>query len=199
MEEPGAIQPRSLKETGADGANGAGSGTDRFLVFLARGFGIGNVPVAPGTFGSVLGLFWFFALVSLGNPIWALVGLVGGILLAVPICGHAERVLQEKDPASVVLDEIVSVPLAFGFWFGWLWISSGAAPSMAAFYRGKAILLSAGIFLSFRIFDIWKPWPIRQSQGLPGGWGVVLDDALAGLYTNLLVCVIWIANHALHL
>jgi phosphatidylglycerophosphatase A len=113
----------------------------------------------------------------------------GGILLSIPlsawICGEAEKALGEKDPGSVVLDEITAVPLCFSAWLLSAVNSTGRMPEVGYFFSGNHWLGSLGIFAAFRLFDIWKPWPVRQSQSLPGGWGVTVDDLLAALYVNL--------------
>ena len=158
----------------------------KILLLIAHGFGTGRIPVAPGTFGSMLGLGWFALLLWPGRlPIFAL-GTVVGILASVWICGWAERQLRCKDPSSVVLDEIVAMPICFSGWLCNHIATHHALPTAAQFFREGTWLLTAGIFLLFRLFDIFKPWPIRQSQSLPGGWGVTVDDVLAALYTAVL-------------
>jgi phosphatidylglycerophosphatase A len=82
-------------------------------VFLAQGFGVGRSPWAPGTFGSVIGLLWFAALLVPGNAWFFTLGAGAGIAGAVWLCGEAERILGRHDPRSVVLDEIVAIPLCF--------------------------------------------------------------------------------------
>jgi phosphatidylglycerophosphatase A len=87
--------------------------------------------------------------------------------------GYAERVYGEKDPHRVVIDEIAGFFVAV-FLLPWDWRWIGAA------------------FFLFRLFDVWKPWPIRRLQALPGGWGIMVDDLLAGTYTGLLLhAVCW--------
>jgi phosphatidylglycerophosphatase A len=61
---------------------------------------------------------------------------------------------------------------------------------MAERLLGQDVWLTAGFFAAFRFFDVLKPWPVRQSQALPGGWGVTVDDLLAALYVNLLLAVV---------
>ncbi len=154
-------------------------------VWVAQGFGSGRLKPAPGTWGSVVGLAWFAALVATGWH-WAF---FGGILFSIPlcvwICGRAEKALGEKDPGSVVLDEIIAVPLCFSAWVLSPVHSPGQMPEIGYFFSGTHWLGVAAIFAAFRLFDIWKPWPVRQSQSLPGGWGVTVDDLLAALYVNL--------------
>jgi phosphatidylglycerophosphatase A len=60
-------------------------------------------------------------------------------------------------------------------------------PAIQTFFTGRALLAASGIFVLFRLFDIAKPWPVKQSQCLPGGWGVTVDDMLAAGYVALLV------------
>jgi phosphatidylglycerophosphatase A len=59
-------------------------------------------------------------------------------------------------------------------------------PGAAHFFTADTVSMTLGVFVGFRVFDIWKPWPIRQSQKLRGGWGVTADDLMAAVYVNLL-------------
>src|SRR5262249_42506131 len=113
-------------------------------------------------------------------------GTIVGITLSVRFCGLAEKQLQQKDPSSVVLDEIVAMPFCFLGWVGFYFEKYGMLPAPEYFFRSETWLLTAGTFVLFRVFDIIKPWPLRQSQALPGGWGVTLDDLLAALYTAII-------------
>lgn len=159
---------------------------DRFVLWIAQGFGVGRIPFAPGTFGSLVGLLWFTALLLPGNRWIALVGMSAAIALSIWFCGVAEKVLRRTDPGSVVLDEIVAVPLCFAVWVGeFLW-RYGVLPEPGFFFSRDTWPLTAAVFAAFRFFDVLKPWPVRQSQKLPGGWGVTLDDLLAAVYVNLL-------------
>mgnify|MGYP000877120634 FL=1 len=161
---------------------------DAFVLWVARGFGAGHAPVAPGTFGSVIGLAWTLALVATGSVWWYGLGVAAGLALSVALCGMAERLLQIRDPGSVVLDEIAAFPLCFAGWIGHhLWVA-GAMPPLETLITGRGWFLLAAGFVAFRLLDALKPWPIRQSQALPGGWGVTIDDVLAALATNL----VWI-------
>src|SRR5688572_25690514 len=155
-------------------------------LFVAQGFGIGRIPFAPGTFGSFLGLIWFAMLIATGN-FWAyLAGCIEGIAFSIWLCDDAEKILGETDPSSVVLDEIIAIPFCFLPWVASVWRSSGMLPSVEYFFSGSALLMTVGLVVLFRVFDIWKPWPIRQIQRLPGGWGVTVDDLLAAVYVALL-------------
>ncbi len=155
-------------------------------VFVAQGFGIGRIPFAPGTFGSFLGLVWFAMLIATGN-FWAyLAGCIEGIAFSIWLCDDAETILGETDPGSVVLDEIIAIPFCFLPWVASVWWSGGALPSVEFFFTGAALWKTLGLVVLFRVFDIWKPWPIRQIQRLPGGWGVTVDDLLAAVYVAVL-------------
>lgn len=126
---------------------------------------------APGTWGSLAGLLYFAVFFQRASVGAVLVASVIAGYLAVAICGEAEVRLREKDPGKVVLDEVVVMPLCF---LGWRALVDGP--------RGWPVwgVLLAG-FLLFRLFDILKPLGIRRLQSLPGGWGVVADDAAAAL------------------
>ena len=159
--------------------------TDPFVVWFAQGLGIGRLKPAPGTWGTLLGVAWFAALVAPGS----LAVFLGGIFVSIPVCawacGEAEKALRQTDPPSVVLDEIIAVPLCFAAWILSRVQATGQMPDVGYFFSGPNLLGVVGVFALFRLFDIWKPWPVRQSQSLPGGWGVTVDDLLAALYVNL--------------
>lgn len=166
-----------------------------FILWLAQGFGIGRIPKAPGTFGSVIGLAWFALLLLTGNPGCYLVGCVVGLVLSVWLCGAGEKILKARDPGSIVFDEIAAIPICFIGWVAQLH-HSGAFPSPEYFFSKPHLLPTLGVFAAFRLFDVWKPWPVRQSQSLPGGWGVTVDDALAAIYVNVVVvAVIFASRH----
>lgn len=163
---------------------------DPLLLFLAQGFGSGRLRPGPGTWGSLVGVVWLLVLLCAKSvPIFC-AGVVAGIAASVWLCGEAERILGQHDPGSVVIDEIAAVPLG---WLG-VWAVKGAstpwtvAPLDAGFWSHWPELLA--IFVAFRVFDIWKPWPISRSQNLPGGWGVTADDVLAGLASALPVAAV---------
>lgn len=166
----------------------------QLIVWVAQGFGIGRIPFAPGTWGSVLGVVWSVLLLRYCSPILFVSLVLLSSLLAVWICGEAEEILGVSDPGSVVLDEIVAMPLAY---FGVELLSAKSSAGgwgMALFERpGASMALTPGLllfltigFALFRLFDIWKPWPIRRLQYLPGGWGVVVDDLAAALVAGLI-------------
>lgn len=160
---------------------------DRVVVWVAQGFGSGRLRKAPGTWGSLAGLVWFCSILEASESLseFFICGVLFSIPLCVWVCGQAERVLGERDPGSVVLDEIIAVPLCFGAWVVSVFRATGQMPDIGYFLSGGRWPYVVAVFAAFRLFDIWKPWPVRQSQSLPGGWGVTVDDLLAALYVNL--------------
>jgi phosphatidylglycerophosphatase A len=163
-------------------------------LWIAQGFGVGRIPFAPGTFGSIVGLLWFALLLAAGRLVIFAAGTLLGLAVSVWLCGFAEKVLNQKDPSSVVLDEIAAMPVCFSSWLGvYVW-KTGALPGPGYFFSKTNWLLTIGVFAAFRLFDIWKPWPVRHSQELPGGWGITIDDLLAAIYVSLLMLIlkIWI-------
>ncbi len=136
--------------------------------WLALGLGTGLAPVAPGTMGTLLG-FGLFALLAPLPSLWQGGALLGLFLLGIPVCERAAQALQQEDPGAVVWDEIVAFAL----------VLEGAPRSVAGF---------ALAFVLFRLFDIWKPFPIRWvDRRVRGGWGIMLDDLLAALYALLVL------------
>jgi phosphatidylglycerophosphatase A len=173
------------------GPGGAGrSARDRLVLFLAQGCGAGRIPVAPGTFGSLVGVGWSLVLLASGSPWLCLAGLLAGVALSVWLCGQAERLLGETDPPSVVLDEIVAIPVCLASWVIAEGLRLGAMPGVGRLLAGGGWLWLAGSFAAFRCFDIAKPWPVGRSQRLPGGWGITVDDLLAAVYVNLLAVLL---------
>jgi phosphatidylglycerophosphatase A len=147
---------------------------------LAQGFGAGRISWAPGTWGSLVGVLWTWYLLGFEERwIGVLIGAFS-IMPAIAVCSRAEQLLKEKDPPSVVLDEIVALPLVFLAAFVPPLNRSAAAHSMD---RGIPAYEWALGFLFFRLYDIWKPWPIRRLQILPGGVGVVVDDLAAAVFS----------------
>jgi phosphatidylglycerophosphatase A len=159
-------------------------------LWVAQGFGLGRIPFAPGTWGSVLGLGWFGLLLCAHSLVFFAIGTVVGLGLSVWLCGEAEKILKAHDPGSVVLDEIAAIPVCFAGWLMIVGSSGGGLPGPSYFFSKERWVPTLVIFALFRLFDITKPWPVRQSQSLPGGWGVTVDDALAAVYVNLAVCIL---------
>src|SRR6185436_1166808 len=134
---------------------------------------------------------WLVLLLSTMNLWLFFAGMIIGIYLSVWICGKAEEILRQRDPGSIVLDEICAVPLCFVPWLVSEWVHKGVWPSLETFFGAKSWYITAVIFVLFRIFDILKPWPVRQSQRLPAGWGVVADDVLAAVYVCALSLLVF--------
>jgi phosphatidylglycerophosphatase A len=160
-------------------------------LWIAQGFGIGRIPVAPGTFGSLLGMLWFGLLLLTGS-FWLFIGgTIAGIALSVWLCDVAEKTLGRKDPPSIVLDEVTALPVGFVAWVAILLCKTGSLPAFAYFFSAQTWPLTVGVFVACRFFDIAKPWPVRQSQVLPGGWGITIDDVLAAFYVNAVVLLVY--------
>jgi phosphatidylglycerophosphatase A len=140
--------------------------------FVAFGFGAGLAPRAPGTFGSAVGLVAGWWLLELALP-WRIVLVVAVIGAGIWICGESARRLQRHDDQRIVFDEIAGVLLT----------------SLAVVEKSFFTLLL--VFVFFRVFDILKPWPIRDvDHSLRGGLGIMLDDLIAALYAAACVATI---------
>ena len=163
-------------------------------LWIAQGFGVGRIPWAPGTFGSLLGMLWFGLLLSTHHLGLFLSGTVAGVVLSVWLCDVAEKVLGQKDPPSVVLDEVVAIPVCFLSWVLFLLWNTGSLPAAADFCSAHNWPRALGVLAAFRVFDSIKPWPVRQSQSLPGGWGITVDDLLAAVYVNVAVLLVYAAK-----
>ncbi len=139
---------------------------------IATWFGCGLVPKGPGTAGSIGGLGVAYLLTTYaGWPLWWLIPLAVAFLpLAIWSATVTAETSKTKDPQFVVVDEVVGQ-----------WITLGAAGPHP---NWKAWILA---FLLFRLFDIWKPWPVRQLEALPSGTGIVADDCMAGVYGALVL------------
>jgi phosphatidylglycerophosphatase A len=161
---------------------------DKLVLFIAHGFGSGLVPVAPGTFGTLAGYAWIYLLLLFECKWIYLAGIVLGFFAAVWIGGRAEKILDVKDPGSIVIDEIAAMPLAFA---PAVFLNSlgASTPAFAHYFSHGGIEASTVVlsFLLFRLFDIVKPLGINRLQDLPGGWGLVADDFLAALYSAALL------------
>ncbi|MBL7181377.1 MAG: phosphatidylglycerophosphatase A [Pseudomonadota bacterium] len=146
------------------------------VMFLASGCFIGNVSFAPGTFGTILGLPLCFLFSKIDLPVAVLLAVLF-IVFAVLIAQEAEKILGEKDPGAIVIDEIAGIVVTLiGLPFNLFCTVAG--------------------FIIFRALDILKPYPIRLlEQKCPGGAGVVLDDVAAGIVSNLFLRMILFVIH----
>ncbi len=143
-------------------------------VWIATSLGAGYFPVAPGTAGSVVGLALVIALrqtslssAGLGISLAAVAAVV--FALGVWSAGNAEKVFGRVDPGQVVIDEVLGQIITF-----------------IATPRISRVGLIAG-FILFRIFDIIKPFPAGRAERFPAGWGIMLDDVVAGLYSLIVL------------
>lgn len=148
--------------------NGRRAPLDRFGLGIATLLGVGHSPIIPGTAGTLASLPLALAAAAfLPLPAYAALTL-GVALLGIWAAGRASAVLGLKDPGVVVIDETAGLLVTF----------LGIAPGWVAAALG---------FFFFRAMDIVKPPPARQFERLPGGFGIMLDDLMAGVYANLLV------------
>ncbi len=198
----------------------------RLALAIATALGVGYIPKAPGTFGSLVGI----AVAILTHPV-SLIVIIGLLLfhdirlgIDVPMFrGHSAPVLLLipslvallvvgfigvwsssraaayaglKDPQYVVIDEVSGMQLTLMLAIMPVGLPMGLMPADEATVFGlysafsllnwKYLLLG---FILFRVFDIWKPWPIRRLEKLPGGWGIMADDWMAGIYAAILLRV----------
>jgi len=131
-------------------------------------FGVGYLPVAPGTWATVVGVAIVYYL-GRNLPAFTILLLVL-LALGIMTTGIIEKQLNQKDPGIVVIDEVVGVMIA-------LWGLPLIWPVMIC-----------GFFL-FRAFDMFKIYPINELEAQPGGWGIMLDDCMAGVYTSIILRV----------
>ncbi|MEB3754902.1 phosphatidylglycerophosphatase A [Acinetobacter sp. MD2(2019)] len=150
------------------------SWAQRLVVFCGVGFGSGLAPKAPGTFGSAFALLFI--------PLWLAFGFSGSVvviiamsLVGIWICEKTADIIDVHDDGRIVWDEfagqsITLLPLIYFNLIELKWIVIG--------------------FALFRLFDIWKPWPIRiADQKVAGGFGIMLDDIIAGLWAALCILI----------
>ena len=138
---------------------------NRFATFLATAGYVGYVPVAPGTFGSAIGLVVYAAVRWSDNIV-----VEGALLLVALVMGiwAADIVEKElgKDPSAVVIDEVLGMLVTLAF------IDASVSAAIVGFFL-------------FRLYDVIKPYPAGRLEHLHGGPGIMLDDAMAGVYANL--------------
>lgn len=156
---------------------------------IITGLGTGYLPIAPGTWGSAAVTVIWLAAVAGSRGRWhcvagtmallAMAASVGSVALG----GYAERAFGKKDPGRVTLDEFAGQAVTYML-----------LPLPGA-WAGRFIVAGAG-FVAFRVMDIVKPPPARGLQRIKGGWGILIDDLIAGVYANLLCQIIFRA--ALH-
>jgi phosphatidylglycerophosphatase A len=144
---------------------------------LATAFGAGYAPIAPGTFGSAVGLLLWWWLPE--SPAIQLLAILVVFALGTWSGSVAERHFKRTDPSHVVLDEVLGMLITmFMNPVGWI----GALVA----------------FLLFRLADIIKPYPANRLEALHGGFGIMADDAMAGVYANLALRVLLLAAVSMH-
>jgi phosphatidylglycerophosphatase A len=145
-----------------------------FARTIATGFGTGYFPIAPGTAGSlaILIVYWICPEISALQLIMIIIGLT---VLGIYTAAITEKEMKKKlgsdkgnDPGIIVIDEIIGMLIALLF-------------------IPKTTFFLIIVFILFRIFDIAKPYPARKMEKLHGGWGIVLDDVVAGIYANIVI------------
>lgn len=139
--------------------------------FIAFGFGSGAMPFAPGTFGTLMAIPFYLAIQSLSPTLYLLLVVVI-TLASMWLCDRITKEIGIHDHSGMCLDEIVGYLVTmYGAPHGLIWIIWG--------------------FLLFRLFDIWKPWPIRYiDEQVKGGVGIILDDVLAGVYSLIILHIL---------
>jgi len=137
----------------------------------------GFFPIAPATFASAvfLGIFYF---VPGGYWLANIYVSIATLILSIPASTILEKQYGE-DPSCVVIDEIVGLQV------------------ILVFAHDISLWGLVAVFFAFRLFDIAKPWPINRSQKLPGGWGIVIDDFLAGIYSRVALVLLTLAMPSL--
>ena len=143
----------------------------RFGLFVATCGYLGYVPVAPGTFGSAAGLLVYLGVRSWGSPGVEIASIALLLALGVWSGNLAEKHFGGVDPAPVILDEVVGMLITLAL------VPVNLYGAIAG-------------FLLFRLFDVTKPWPANRLEALPGGLGVMADDAMAAVYGNLALRVL---------
>ena len=132
---------------------------------------IGYLPIAPGTWGSLAALVVWFLIIESTSTITFIAAIIIIFILGVYTSSITEIYLAKKDPSVIVIDE----------WVG-QWI--------ALIFLPKSLIWGIVAFVLFRLFDIWKPYPIKTLDKMSGGWGIMLDDVVAGIYALLVINIL---------
>ena len=150
---------------------------NQFALFIASFGYVGFFPLAPGTAGSLAALALFAFVRWIGMPAFEGATIVAVLAIGIWSADGAERALGRKDPGPVVIDEVLGMLITLAL----------LPVSMTGVMVG---------FLWFRLFDVVKPYPAGRMEHLPGGYGIMLDDAMAGLYAHLVLrlCMWWMPS-----
>ncbi|NBO63506.1 MAG: phosphatidylglycerophosphatase A [Acidobacteria bacterium] len=158
---------------------------DLLAFVIATAGGAGMMPFGPGTWGSLVGLGIVYGLVRLLHDDmialqnWLIVASLGVTAVGIWAGNHAETIFGRKDPGQVVIDEVSGQMITFVFF----------APYLERLGGGWTWWLIPG-FILFRAGDILKPYPIDKLQDLSGGFGVMMDDVLAGIYAAVVMSLL---------
>ena len=145
---------------------------------IATWFASGLLPIAPGTWGSLAAIPFALLFYLYTGPYVIIFATIALFFIGVWASNNIERSAQKKDPGFIVVDEVV------GQWIAMFPLSFLIILHDQGFTYFKFTSISAVAFIAFRIFDIWKPWPVRNiDKSIPGGLGIMLDDVIAGVYS----------------
>jgi len=153
--------------------------------FIATWFGSGLLPKAPGTWGSLAAIPFAYLFSIYTCPYAQLFGITALFFIGICVSDKIEESAQIKDPGFIVVDEVVGqwmalLPLPFLY----------TIIDNNSFYLYSVPIAVAG-FLVFRLFDIWKPWPVNYAdKNIPGGYGIMFDDVIAGMYALIVTSVL---------
>jgi len=163
---------------------------------LTSCFGLGLLPIAPGTWGSLPPAIIFVLMCYSNTPtifiaiVMAALALIGSIICIT--CSPAIILaMNNSDPGIVVVDEVAGQAVTFLFVLAVPTYRVGIIQSIASWFPCPICISAIIAFLLFRAFDIIKPWPIYQLQKLPEGWGILADDLLAGVYAGICIIVLY--------
>lgn len=151
--------------------------------WLATGLGVSQGVTAPGTIGALWGIPIWLGIAQIPSHAGQLATIVMLIVLGGPLCTRAAKDLvrlglaqDTKDPQAITWDEFMTVPLVYAF-------APGACMCVTWLIAGFAL---------HRLFDITKPWPCKQLEHLPNGWGVMADDVAAAIYAGVCYRLLWV-------
>ena len=149
----------------------------RLLLWLATFFGVGYIAIAPGTWASLVTAVTLYVVTGQGLTLpYYLLALALVFLLGIPAAFAAEKHFKQEDPRYCVIDEV-----------------AGQMVALLLMPHRPGVYIAA--FFLFRFFDIVKPFPVRQSERLPGGFGIMIDDILAGGYSWLVLYLVRLLWH----
>ena len=152
-----------------------------FCWIVTTWFGSGLLPKAPGTWGSLAAIPFAYIISVYTCPYALIFGTVALFLIGIWASDKAEKSVQSKDPGFIVVDEVVGQ-----------WIALLPLPFLYSFLNPDSFhlyfaVIAAVAFIAFRIFDIWKPWPVNYAdKNVHGGYGIMLDDVIAGIYALII-------------